>query len=120
MLESEFEKYARSPEGLFKGDYINAFLGLDFNLRDLKSGHITQDYFIDLYKNRFTGNPVLKFSERYKDTPIPQMYAEKIKKLDALIDEITPLFNKFLVSKDDNDRNKLIELTEKGIKEIKS
>lgn len=124
--ESDIEKNMRSPEGKFTGDYANEFLGFEFSLKDLKYGHISADNFYKNNQNRLArqGKLILKFSERYKDMPIPQMYAEKIKELDDMADQINTLFNTFLESKDDKEkddlRDELIKLTEKATRIIKS
>lgn len=120
---TEREKTVRSPEILFKGDYVNEFVWLYMSLMQLKRKEISMEYFEDLCHtnpNKKEAVFVRKFMERYEGMPIPQMYAEKITKLDALVDEINPLIRKFFISKDDKDRDELMELAEKGIKEIKS
>ncbi len=121
MTESEFEHNLRSPENLFKGDYINEFIWLDVNLKDLKGGHMTMDEFIGLSQRvlQNKGLAVKKFSERYENTSIPQKYVEAVKKLDDLADEINVIFKKFLISKDDKDRDRLMNLVDEGMKEIK-
>ncbi len=83
---------------------------------------MTVDDFVDFCKTDSPNNGiwVKKFSERYKDVPIPQMYAERIKNLDAFVDEVNPLINKFLISKDNKDRNELTELVTKMVREVKS
>ncbi len=118
---SEWEKNLGSPEGLFKGDYINEFAWLYTSLRQLEAGQITMDDFVDFCKMSVRDNGVLvrKFSEAYKNTPTPKMYAERIKNLDAFVDEANSLISKFLISKDDKDRNELMELVTKMVREVK-
>lgn len=116
------EENFRSPEALFIGDYANEFVLWDVSFKDLKGGHMTTDQFVGLYQRtleRNGGVAVRKFSERYQGVPIPQMYADKIEKLDDLTNQINPLFNKFLISRDDKDRDELMKLIEQGMKEIK-
>lgn len=118
---SEHEKKFTSPEGLFKGDYVNEFAWLYTSLRQLAANQITMEDFVDFCKKSVQDNSVFvrKFSEAYKNTPIPQMYAERIKNLDIFVDEVNPLVNKFLISKDDKDRNELVELVTKMVREVK-
>lgn len=118
---SEWENNLRSPEGLFKGDYINEFAWLYTSLKQLAADNITVDDFVVFCKMSIQDKGVFvrKFSETYKNTSIPQMYAERIKNLDAFVDEVNPLINKFLISKDDKDRNELTELVTKMVHEVK-
>lgn len=82
---------------------------------------MTMDYFVDSCNMALQDNRVFvrKFSEVYKDTPIPKIYAERIKNLDAFTDEVNPLVDKFLISKDDKDRADLLELVTKMVQEVK-